>query len=156
MGEYGALTLADARRKAQHWLELIRQGRDPRDEEERQRLSEQRKRANSFAAVAEDFIAEKLPGERRGKEVEQNLRREFIPVWVGDRLRRLRRTTCALSSGSTKDRGARYQAHNPLSLSAGCFVGHRPASVRPGNITMRSAQADVAHREEKCPNAHSQ
>jgi integrase len=35
----------------------------------------------SFAAVAEDFIAEKLPGERKGREVERDIRREFLPVW---------------------------------------------------------------------------
>ena len=81
LGEYGAITLEGARQKARNWLELIRQGKDPRDEEERQRAAEHRKRANTFAAVAEDFIAAKLPGERKGKEVERQIRREFLPVW---------------------------------------------------------------------------
>jgi integrase len=81
LGEYGALTLEAARAKARDWLELIRQGRDPRGEEERQRVAEDRRRANSFAAVAADFIAEKLPGERKGWEVEKDLRREFIAAW---------------------------------------------------------------------------
>jgi integrase len=80
LGEYGALTLDRARGKARDWLELIRKGQDPKHEEERQQLVEQRKRANSFAAVAEDFITQKLPGERKGKEVERDLRREFIPT----------------------------------------------------------------------------
>src|SRR5207302_182418 len=53
----------------------------PAIEQERQRAAEQRKRANTFAAVAEDFIAEKLPGERKGKEVERDIRREFIAAW---------------------------------------------------------------------------
>jgi integrase len=81
MGEYGAISLADARRKAQHWLDLIGKGIDPQEQEERQRLAEQQKRKNSFAAVAEDFIAEKLVGERKGREIERDIRRQFIPVW---------------------------------------------------------------------------
>src|SRR5262245_52043231 len=69
LGIYGKIGLAQARAKARTWLELVRQGKDPKEEEERQRLAEQRKRANTFAAVAEDFIAEKLPTERKGKAV---------------------------------------------------------------------------------------
>jgi Arm DNA-binding domain len=37
LGVYGAITLADARTKAQEWLKLIRQGIDPIIEEERRR-----------------------------------------------------------------------------------------------------------------------
>jgi integrase len=81
LGEYGELTLAEARAKAQEWLALIRRGIDPHEQEERARLEEQQKRKNTFASVAEDFIAEKLSGERKGKEVERDLRRDFIPAW---------------------------------------------------------------------------
>src|SRR5262249_28463402 len=56
LGEFGALSLEKARTKARDWLELIRQGKHPRDEQDRQRAAEERKRANSFRAVAEDFI----------------------------------------------------------------------------------------------------
>ena len=78
---YGPTTLAGARSRARQWKEMIRRGKDPAIEEERARDTEARKRANAFAAVAEDFIAEKLPGERKGKEVERDIRREFIPPW---------------------------------------------------------------------------
>jgi hypothetical protein len=83
LGQYGPLSLKSARDKADEWLKLIRKGVDPAEQEERARLAEQVKRKNTFAAVAEDFIAEKLPGERNGKEVERDLRREFIPAWGG-------------------------------------------------------------------------
>jgi len=79
----GELTLERARAKARDWLDLIRRGIDPREQEERQRLAEQRKRANSFAALAQDFIEQKLPSERRGAEVEKDIRRELIPAWGG-------------------------------------------------------------------------
>ena len=79
LGEYGAVTLEMARRRARDWLELIRQGKDPVAEAERKKQAEERKRANSFAAVAEDFIKEKLSLERQGTDVEREIRREFIP-----------------------------------------------------------------------------
>lgn len=81
VGEYGDIGLEAARQKARGWLELIRQGKDPREEEERQRAAEERKRANTFAAVAEDFITNKLPGERKAREVERDIRRDVVSEW---------------------------------------------------------------------------
>jgi integrase len=60
---------------------LIRKGRDPRIEEARQRQAELRKQATLFGAVAEDFIREKLPSERRGADVEREIRKEFAGWW---------------------------------------------------------------------------
>ena len=121
LGEYGALTLEKARQKARHWLELIRQGRHPKDEEERQRVAEQRKRANTFAAVAEDFIAEKLPSERKGKEVERDIRREFIPAWGGRPIADITPLDVRAVVKAVKDRGAPYQAHNLLGTARRIF-----------------------------------
>jgi len=84
LGVYSALTLEKAHTKARDWLELIRQGKDPEIEEERIRAAEQRKRENSFRAVAEDFIAEKLSKERKGKEVERDVRNHLIAAWNGN------------------------------------------------------------------------
>src|SRR5215470_918036 len=81
LGGYGELTLEQARSKARSWLELLGRGIDPRDEIEERKRAEQRKRAGTFASVAEDFIREKLPGERRGRDAELHLRRIFIPRW---------------------------------------------------------------------------
>jgi integrase len=81
LGGYGELTLEQARNKARSWLELLARGIDPQEDIERQRLAEARKRAGTFASVCEDFIREKLPGERRGRDAELQLRRVFIPRW---------------------------------------------------------------------------
>jgi integrase len=80
IGAVGAISLTEARARAKEWLALIQRGLDPAIEVERQRLVEQRKRADTFAAVAEDFIREKLPAERKGAEVARDLRRVFIPA----------------------------------------------------------------------------
>src|SRR5215471_2192320 len=114
LGEYGELSLEKARQKAREWLELIRQAKDPRDEIERQRLSEQRKRANTFAAVAEEFIRDKLPTERKGREVERDIRREFIPPWGGRPITEITAYDVRTLIKAVKDRGAPYQAHNLL------------------------------------------
>lgn len=74
------LTLEAAHKKARTWLELIGKGIDPAESEERARQEAVRRRENSFLAVAEDFIAEKLVSERKGKEVARDIRRDFVPV----------------------------------------------------------------------------
>jgi integrase len=74
-------SLEDARDKARNWLAAIRRGRDPRVEEKRQREAELRKLATLFGAVAEDFIRDKLPGERRGADVEREIKKEFNAWW---------------------------------------------------------------------------
>jgi integrase len=114
LGTYGELTLEQARTKARTWLALIEQGRDPKVEEERLRAAEQRKRANTFAAVAEDFIKDKLPGERKGGEVERDIRREFISVWGARPIADITPFDVVQVIKATKDRGSPYQAHNLL------------------------------------------
>jgi integrase len=79
--ETDKLSLEDARDKARNWLATLRRGRDPRVEEERKREAEIRKLVTTFGAVAEDFIKEKLPGERRGAHVEREIKNEFKSWW---------------------------------------------------------------------------
>jgi hypothetical protein len=74
------LTLAEARRKAKLWRGMIGERKiDPALEQKRQQQAEQLKRKNSFAAVAEDFFVEKLPGERKGEEVKRDIKANFVP-----------------------------------------------------------------------------
>jgi integrase len=81
LGSYGELTLEQSREKARQWRISIKRGIDPKDQEERQRLSEQQKRKNSFAVVCEDFFKEKLSGERKGREVQRDIKRDLMPAW---------------------------------------------------------------------------
>src|SRR5262249_35123377 len=122
LGEYGALTLEKARGKARDWIELIRAGTDPREQEERQRRAEQQKRANSFAAVAEDFIKDKLAGERKGREVERDIRREFLPAWGERPIAEITPHDVRAMVKAAKDRGATYQAHNLLGHARRLFA----------------------------------
>jgi integrase len=120
LGEFGEISLAQAREKAARWLELLERGVDPREEIERSRLAEQQKRANTFRAVAEDFIAEKLPGERKGGEVERDIRREFLPVWGSRPITELTDLN-VLAVINAKKRTAPAQARNLLGTAKRIF-----------------------------------
>lgn len=115
----GAMMLKEARRKAADWKEKLKANIDPRDEEERQRLAEHRKRQNSFAAVAEEFIKyihrQKL---RTAPVMEHNLNRTFVAAakWGP-------RPITEITSGDVRrvleaavDRGSPYQAFHDLAL----------------------------------------
>src|SRR6266404_1902022 len=78
---FDALTLAEGRRKAQSWLDLIARRVNPATETERRRQAEVQRQENTFGAVFEAFIAEKLSTERKGKEVERDIRNNFLPRW---------------------------------------------------------------------------
>ncbi|MBN9547106.1 MAG: integrase family protein [Alphaproteobacteria bacterium] len=79
LGKFPGMSVDEARTKARAWLALIEQGRDPAIEikrEVRARLD----RA-TFEQAALDFIAQKLPTERRRKEVTHIIMATLIPLW---------------------------------------------------------------------------
>jgi hypothetical protein len=67
------------RLEAREWLDLIEQGKDPRAVEREAQAATQRSLRTTFAAVAEDFIADKLPSERAARFVELDIRRNLLP-----------------------------------------------------------------------------
>src|ERR1019366_6682959 len=74
-------TLADARDEALRWRGMVKTGQDPKAVQEKAKREAELKRSNTFSAVAEDFIADMKPTERRRIEVAQAIRRELIPAW---------------------------------------------------------------------------
>jgi integrase len=121
LGQYGPLSLEQARGKAKQWIELIGKGIDPAIEAERQRMAELRRQENSFAAVAEDFIRDKLPSERKGREVERDIRRVFIPAWGKRPITDISPLEVRALVKSFKDSGKPYQAHNLLGYARRLF-----------------------------------
>lgn len=91
IGEYGAISLDTARQKARGWIELVGKGIDPAIVEEEARQAALRQQANTFAAVAEDYLRLQVIGPdpakprlRSGDEIARDFRVLFIPIW-GDR-----------------------------------------------------------------------
>ena len=88
LGVYGELNLEQAREKARGWLELIRKGTDPVVAEEETRQAALRLQANTFASVAEDYLALQVigsdpdkPRQRKAAEVARDFRGVFIALW---------------------------------------------------------------------------
>jgi integrase len=121
IGHYPAVSLAAAHAKASQWREWIAAGKDPAVEIERQRIVEQQKRATTFAAVAEDFIRDKLPTERKGREVERDIRRVFIPAWGKRPITDIHALEVRNLIKSYKEDGKPYQAFNLLGYARRIF-----------------------------------
>jgi integrase len=113
LGHYGTLSLEDAREKARGWLKLIDRDIDPEAEEERQRQAQLRKQANTFASVAEEYIAHiHRQKQRKAAVVERELRAEFITPWGKRAITDITQHDVAAVVAAAVDRGAPYQAHN--------------------------------------------
>jgi integrase len=110
IGAYGAVTLADARQTAQDWLKLIKAGKDPAREIERQQ-------ENSFAAVAEKFIAyihrQKL---RTAAVMERNLRQTFVKEWGARPITTIGSDDVKRVIRKAVEREATYQAFHDFAL----------------------------------------
>ena len=112
LGSYPAMSLAQAREKAVQWKNQLKAGVDPSAEEAR-------KRENSFAAVAEQFIAyihrQKL---RTAPVMERNLRETFIKgaKWGTRPIADLRSDDIKRVIRNAVDRGATYQAFRDFAL----------------------------------------
>ena len=82
LGQYPILTLAEARETALEALRDIAKGIDPKEKRAAQKHAEALRRANSFAMVAEDFIARHVKKLRTGHDIEATIRRELISRWA--------------------------------------------------------------------------
>jgi integrase len=114
LGEYGKLTLEEAREKARRWHEIIGKGIDPKEEEQEKRTQERRRRANTFSAVTEDFIKRHLVSQRRAGQSEREIRKELLPRWKDMPITAITRQDVVLMVDEIVGRGARRQAHNVL------------------------------------------
>lgn len=82
LGNAAKMGLAAARKKAGRWLDLVEQGRDPREVERLAQLQAVRAAHTTFATIAEAWLEEAVRGrQRKAREVEADVRREFIPLW---------------------------------------------------------------------------
>ena len=80
IGPYPKIGLAQARKLARDALALVGQGKDPRKVAAAAEAAETVRKADTVAAVAEQFIAKHV-AQRRWREWERILRRDVIPEW---------------------------------------------------------------------------
>ncbi|MEJ5021868.1 integrase arm-type DNA-binding domain-containing protein [Ochrobactrum vermis] len=85
IGEYGRLTLEQARNTAREWHELVRRGIDPRSAANDTKDAEVLRRGRTFGRIVEDYLRlsvvgadENNPIQRKGLEVARDLKGEFL------------------------------------------------------------------------------
>lgn len=120
-------SLAEARDLAREWLKLAKRGIDPAEKKRQDKLEQQRAEMSTFLSVAEAWFHEVLRTQRKGLEVEQNVRNELIAKagW-GPRpitsithrdireVIKQKKTYSERNSTSTEKKGAPAQARNLL------------------------------------------
>lgn len=125
LGDYGDITLEEARDRAAEWRKKIRDGINPREEaeEEARRKEEMKSHAAAetaakdklrFGVVIEEYLSRHVKGQRRGGPAEREIRNELIPVWKDKLITEITRRDVVTLIDTITDRGAKYQAHNVL------------------------------------------
>ncbi len=135
IGEYGRVSLEQARNTAREWHELIRRGIDPRTAANANKDAEVQRRERTFGKVVEDYLKlvvvgsdEKKPIQRKGLEVARDFRGEFlddkIVIRDGKQVQRKGLRDKPIDEISKADilailddavaRGSKYQAFNLL------------------------------------------
>jgi integrase len=114
LGTVGVMTLAEARAKARDWLVALKRGEDPHGRERARHAAEAAHRANTFAAVLDDYLARHVRGKRKAAVVAREMRKDLLPRWRNKPLAEITRTDVVRAVDTITDRGSPYQAHNVL------------------------------------------
>jgi integrase len=116
-----ALSLAEARDKARHWLGMIARGRDPgaekraaADAKKQQEAQQQLQAATTFERVAALWIKRKVAGLKHELEIESSVAREFTARWRGRPLADISREEMRLAVRAIEERGNGWQAYATL------------------------------------------
>jgi len=102
IGDATAVKLSAARQEASDLLKVCRAGTDPREERKRQLAAQVERRANTFGAVAEEFIKRHVSKLRSKDGAEGVIRRELLGQYQTD------------EGGWTDDPGARRWRERPI------------------------------------------
>jgi hypothetical protein len=148
LGEVGTISLAVARERAREWLVLIKQGTDPAQQRPTVELNN-----NTFAHVAEAFIARHLPVQRKGGRTAHEIRRELIPHWGALPITKITRQMVVELIEAIVDRPAPRHAHTIFSHTRLIFDQSR--HLRLGDFALRPAAADPVDWAEAQPRARA-
>jgi integrase len=84
LGSYPKLGLAEARDQAERIIKDAAKGISPKDREAEERTKSQAARRNTFASVAEEFMADHAKNLRTKDEMQRMINVDLLPVW-GDK-----------------------------------------------------------------------
>ena len=121
LGEYPAISLEKARRRARDWRDLVEKGVDPKAHEASLKREELRKHQTTFAAVAEDFIERHVTGQRKARVTEREIRKELIGQWGERPITSITRDDVVILVEAVARRPAPYLAYIVLSYARTLF-----------------------------------
>lgn len=152
LGDYGEITLDQAREKARAWLAMIRKGIDPKVEEARQRAAARRSQSNTFAAVAEEFLTRHAAGLAKAAEARRIVEAEFVKPW-GDRpITDILPEEAAAAIRAIVKREAPYQAHNAFGYLRRLFnwaIGTNEFGITESPVERLSPKDLIGKREAR-------
>ena len=151
LGRYPRLSLADARKMADKWLELIGKGLDPEQEVRRvqaeaelAKKAEQLKQKNSLPARIEEFLSlRRVVAQRQYKETSRILRKELAGAWPDRLIHDITRQDVMDLIEAIDNRGSTAMARNTLTAAKVFFewaedkdyVDPSPAAgIRPAKL----------------------
>jgi len=114
LGDYGAISLDQARTRARDWLDLIGKGVDPKAQEARERALQLRRQENTFAAVAAEFLDRHASSLSKADEARRIIETEFGSRWNARPVTEIMPEEVAAAIRAIVKRGAPYQAHNAM------------------------------------------
>ncbi|MFI5016053.1 MAG: tyrosine-type recombinase/integrase [Hyphomicrobiales bacterium] len=152
LGDYGAITLDQAREKARGWLELITKGVDPRVKEAREKAAALRRQANSFAAVAEEFLARHGSKLKKAEEAKRILDGEFVKRWGARPITDVMPEEVSTAISAIVKRGSPYQAHNAFGYLRRLFnwaIGTHEFGVTSSPVERLSPKDMIGERKAR-------
>jgi integrase len=152
LGDYGKITLEQAREKARSWLALIGKGIDPKVEDARQKAEAGRRQINTFAAVAAEFLDRHASGLRKAGEARRIVDQEFVKRWGARPVIDIRPEEVAAAIRAIVKRGAPYQAHNALGYLRRLFnwaIGTHEFGIDASPVERLSPKDLIGKREAR-------
>jgi integrase len=148
----GALTLAEARVKGRVWLDLISRGVDPCADEARQQAEARRRRINTFAIVAAEFLERHASGLKKSGEAHRIVNSEFVKRWGPRPATDIMPEEVAAAICAIVKRGAPYQAHNALGYIRRLFnwaIGTHEFGIQTSPVTQLKPKDLIGKRRSR-------
>ena len=153
LGDYGEITLEQARDKAREWLALIRKGMDPKIQAARDRAATQRAQQTTFGHVAEEFLTRHAATLAHAIPARRIIEAEFTKRWRDRPITDILPEECAAAIRAIVKRGTPYQAHSAhewlrrlFNWSIGCnefgITASPVATLRPSDLIGKKESRD--------------
>jgi integrase len=121
LGSYPAVALADARNQAERIIKDAAKGISPKDREAEERIKAHAARRNTFASVAEEFMADHAKNLRTRDEMQRMINVDLLPAWGAKPIASITRAE-AKALIREKARKAPIAANRLLSLVSKIFT----------------------------------